>query len=125
MLQTGAEVSSRPAPPLIAHLMVAMSTDEAAVLVAVRQRVQWYARVEGYARAFVRAGFAGAVEGDERTLDALAQTLVISGNEGTVRNRIQELLEGGLDELMLQLVPVASEASERERLLHLVGSLKA
>lgn len=124
-LQAGAERRSRPVPPLIAHLMVAISTDEAAVLTAVRQRVQVYAKVSGYARAFVRAGFARAVEGDERELEALARALVISGDENTVRQRIQELLESGLDELMLQLVPVASEASEREQLLHLVGSLKA
>jgi alkanesulfonate monooxygenase SsuD/methylene tetrahydromethanopterin reductase-like flavin-dependent oxidoreductase (luciferase family) len=123
-LQAGAEERGRPAPPLIAHLMVAMSTDEAAVLAAVRQRVQVYARVSGYARAFVRAGFAGVVEGDEKALDALARALVISGDESTVRQRIQELLESGLDELMLQLVPVSSEANEREQLLHLVGSLK-
>ncbi|GHO67991.1 LLM class F420-dependent oxidoreductase [Ktedonobacter sp. SOSP1-52] len=122
-LQAGAERRSRAVPPLIAHLMVAMSTDEAAALAAVRQRVQVYARVSGYARAFVRAGFARAVEGDEKTLDALARALVISGDESTVRQRIQELVEEGLDELMLQLVPVASEASERDQLLHLVGSL--
>ncbi|GHO98028.1 LLM class F420-dependent oxidoreductase [Reticulibacter mediterranei] len=124
-LQVGAEIRSRPVPPLVAHLMVAMSTDEAAVLAAVRQRVQVYARVSGYARAFVRAGFAEAVEGDEKALDALARALVISGDESTVRQRIQELVEQGLDELMLQLVPVTSETSERERLFHLVGSLKA
>ncbi|GHO76543.1 LLM class F420-dependent oxidoreductase [Ktedonobacter sp. SOSP1-85] len=124
-LQAGAERYLRAVPPLIAHLMVAMSTDEAATLAAVRQRVQVYARVSGYARAFVRAGFARAVEGDEKALDALARALVISGDESAVSQRIQELLEGGLDELMLQLVPITSEASERDQLLHLVGSLKA
>jgi alkanesulfonate monooxygenase SsuD/methylene tetrahydromethanopterin reductase-like flavin-dependent oxidoreductase (luciferase family) len=124
-LRAGAEERSRSAPPVVAHLMVAMSTDEAAVLAATRPRVHIYARVEAYAHMFVRAGFAGVVEGDEAALDALARTVVISGDEETVRNRIQELLKSGLDELMLQLVPVASEASEREQLLHLVGSLKA
>ena len=35
----------------------------------------------------------------------------------------QELLASGLDELMLQLVPIADEESERKQLIHLVGSL--
>ena len=124
-LRAGAEERSRSAPPVVAHLMVAMSADEAVVLAATRPRVQIYAQVEAYARMFVRAGFAGAVEGNEAELDALTRTVVISGDEGTVRNRIQELLESGLDELMLQLVPITDEASEREQLLHLVGSLNA
>jgi hypothetical protein len=37
--------------------------------------------------------------------------------------RLKELLASGLDELMLQLVPVVDTASEQEQLLHLVGSL--
>jgi alkanesulfonate monooxygenase SsuD/methylene tetrahydromethanopterin reductase-like flavin-dependent oxidoreductase (luciferase family) len=122
-LRAGAEGRSRSAPPIVAHLMVAMSADEAVVLGATRPRVQVYARVEAYARMFVRAGFAGAVEGDEARLDALARTLVISGDEATVRNRLESLLTSGLDELMLQLVPLVDEASEREQLFRLVGSL--
>jgi len=86
-------------------------------------RVQVYARVEAYARMFVRAGFSGAVEGDEARQDALARTLVINGDEATVRNRLEALLTSGLDELMLQLVPLVDEASEREQLFRLVGSL--
>lgn len=41
---------------------------------------------------------------DEARRDALAQTLVISGDEATVRNRLEALLTTDLDELMLQLV---------------------
>jgi alkanesulfonate monooxygenase SsuD/methylene tetrahydromethanopterin reductase-like flavin-dependent oxidoreductase (luciferase family) len=122
-LRAGAEAWHRPAPPLVAHMLVAMSTDEAAVQAATRQRVVQYAAVAFYARMFAQAGFPQAVEGNEAELDALAQTLLISGDEATVRNRIQELLESGLDELMLQLVPVADEANERKRLLQMIGSL--
>ncbi len=76
-----------------------------------------------YARMFAQAGFPGVVDGNEAEIDALARTLVVSGNEATVSNRLKELLASGLHELLLQLVPVTSEASEREQLLHLVGSL--
>jgi alkanesulfonate monooxygenase SsuD/methylene tetrahydromethanopterin reductase-like flavin-dependent oxidoreductase (luciferase family) len=56
-------------------------------------------------------------------LNALARTLVISGNEATVRDRVQELLANGLDELLLLAIPIADEAMERKQLLHLIGSL--
>jgi alkanesulfonate monooxygenase SsuD/methylene tetrahydromethanopterin reductase-like flavin-dependent oxidoreductase (luciferase family) len=124
-LRAGAEARNRPVPPIIAALPVVLSTDEAAVLAAVRPSVQMMTQVGPYAQMFVQAGFAGAVDGDEAALDALTQSLVISGDEATVRNRVQELLASGLDELVLGLVPVADEARERKQLLHLIGSLEA
>jgi F420-dependent oxidoreductase-like protein len=122
-LRAGAEARQRPAPPVIAHVLVALSTDGAAVLAAARQWPQMYARAEAYARVFAQAGFAGAVDGNEAELDALTRTLVISGDEMTIRNTIQELLANGLDELQLQLVPIADETRERQQLLQLIGSL--
>ena len=122
-LRAGAEGGSRPAPPIVACLPVALSTDEAAVLVAVRQLIQQPAQTSTYARMFAQAGWASAVNGDEAELNALARTLVISGNEATVRDRVQELLANGLDELLLLAIPIADEATERKQLLHLIGSL--
>jgi hypothetical protein len=72
---------------------------------------------------FALAGWASAVDGDETALHALAQTLVISGNETTVRDRVQELLTSGLDELLLLAIPIVDEAMERKQLLHLISSL--
>src|SRR5713101_3175059 len=122
-LRAGAEGRSRPAPPIVACLPVALSTDEAAVLVAVHQLIQQLAQTSTYARMFAQAGWASAVNGDEAELNALARTLVISGNEATVRDRVQELLANGLDELLLLAIPIADEATERKQLLHLIGSL--
>ena len=122
-MRAGAEARSRPVPPLIAHVQVALSTDETAVIATMRQWVQGAALSRPYARMFAQAGFPRVVDGNEAEIDALARTLVVSGNEATVRDRLKELLASGLHELLLQLVPVTSEASEREQLLHLVGSL--
>jgi alkanesulfonate monooxygenase SsuD/methylene tetrahydromethanopterin reductase-like flavin-dependent oxidoreductase (luciferase family) len=122
-LQAGAEERSRPAPPIVACLPVAVSQDEAAVSVAVRQLIQQLVQASTHARMFAQAGWASAVHGDEAELHALAQTLVISGNEATVRDRVQELLANGLDELLLLAMPIADEAMERKHLLHLIGSL--
>jgi alkanesulfonate monooxygenase SsuD/methylene tetrahydromethanopterin reductase-like flavin-dependent oxidoreductase (luciferase family) len=122
-LQAGAEERSRPAPPIIACLPVAISQDEAAVLMAVRQLIQQLAQTSTYARMFTQAGWASAMNGDEAELNALARTLVISGNEATVRDRIQELLASGLDELLLLTIPITDEPMERKQMLHLIGSL--
>lgn len=123
-LRAGAEASLRPAPPIVAHMLVALCTDEAAVQeVTRRQWVQQALRFEVFTRMFAEAGFSKAVDGEDRDLDALARTLVISGNEATVRSRVQELCASGLDELMLTLVPMADEARERTQLFRLIGSL--
>lgn len=74
---------------------------------------------------FAQAGFAGVEDGDEEKLDAVARTVVVSGDEATVRNQVEELLGSGLDELMLTLVPIADRARERKHLFHLIGSLQA
>ncbi|HET8840500.1 MAG TPA: LLM class flavin-dependent oxidoreductase [Ktedonobacteraceae bacterium] len=122
-LRAGAEEKSRPVPPVIACLPVALSTDEAAVNRAVRQLIQQLTRANAHARMFAQAGWASAAHGDEAALQKLAQTLVISGDEAMVRNRVHELLASGLDELLLLAIPIADEARERKHLLELIGSL--
>lgn len=122
-LRTGAKARQRPVPPLIAHVPVALSTDEPAVMAPMHQWMQGAALAGAYARMFAHAGFPGVVDGDQEEIDALARTLIVSGDRATVRNRLQELLTSGLDELMLQLVPIVDETSEREQLFRLVGSL--
>lgn len=77
------------------------------MLVAVRRLLAW----------------ASAMNGDEAELNALARILVISGTEAMVRDRVQELLASGVDELMLLAIPIVDEAMERRQLLHVIGSL--
>jgi hypothetical protein len=100
-----------------------LSTDEQAVLEARRKGIQKALPTGPYARMFALAGFAEALNGNEQALDALAQALVISGDEANLRSKIKELIDSGLDELMLQLLPIVDEDVERKRLFQLVGSL--
>ena len=123
VLQAAAREKSRPAPPIIAGLPVALNTDKTAVLVAVRQLIQQLIQAGPHAHMLTLAGWENAVNGDEAALTALARELVISGNEATVRDRVQELLDGGLNELLLIALPIEDEAKERKQLLHLIGSL--
>jgi F420-dependent oxidoreductase-like protein len=117
-LRAGA-AAGRPAPPLVAHVPVALGTDRAAVLAAARPVLQGYGRLPFYAGMFADAGF--PVEPGGRLSDALLDDLVVSGDDQTIADRLRALLAAGLDELMVMLVPVADEAAEAARLMRLVG----
>ncbi|MBO0794920.1 MAG: LLM class flavin-dependent oxidoreductase, partial [Ktedonobacteraceae bacterium] len=112
-----------PVPPIIAHVRVALSTDEEKVRAKMRQGIQFAARFRSFTRMWAAAGFQRAADGNEEEIDALVRTLVVSGSEETIRHRLKELLASGLDELMLQLVPIVDEERERKQLIHLVSSL--
>ena len=120
-LRAGAQAQHHPAPPLVAHIPLAMSTDEAAVQAAVKSRISFYTKAPFYLHMFAAAGF--PIDADGTGVDALAKALVIAGNEAQVEKRLRELLASSLDELMLMLVPVADEVREREQLLQVIGSL--
>ena len=120
-LRAGAQARNRPAPPLVAHIMVAMSTDEVAVQAAAARRISFYTKAPFYLHMFAAAGF--PIGEDGAGVDALVKALVVAGNEAQVETRLRELLVSGLDELMLMLVPVADEASEREQLIRVIARL--
>lgn len=119
-LRSAAQASGRPAPPLVAHTWVALSDDREAVIQAARQALAGYARLPFYAQMFAAAGYpvaAGAVS------DALIEQLVVRGDEAAVAQRLHELLDAGLDELLLTVLPLGDIASARSRLFQLVGQL--
>ena len=120
-LRAGAEEQHRPAPPLVAHIPVAMSTDKAAVQAAATQRFSSYTRAPFYMHMFALAGF--PVGEDGTGVDALVKELVVAGDQAQVERRVRELLASGLDELLLMLIPVADEAREREQLVQVIASL--
>jgi len=120
-LRAGAQAQHRPAPPLVAHIPVAMSIDEEAVLAAAMPRISFYTKAPFYASMFAAAGFPIAADGSGT--DALVKALVIAGNEAQVEKRLRELIASGLDELLLMMVPVADEARERELLTRVIASL--
>ena len=120
-LQSGAKAQQRPVPPLVAHISVALSQDHAAVQQATQKPLSFYTQLPFYAHMFAEAGY--PVGSDGKGLDRLVDGLVIHGDESTVTQRLQELLQSGLDELLVMLIPVANENEERTRLMKLIGSL--
>ncbi len=120
-LRAGAQAQHRPVPALVAHIPVAMSTDEAAVEAAAMPRILFYTQAPFYVHMFEEAGF--PITADGSGIAALVKALVLAGTEAQVKKRVRELIASGLDELLLMLVPVADEAREREQLLQVIGSL--
>ncbi len=120
-LRAGAESQQRPAPPLVAHVVVALNTDEAAVQAQAHQFFLRYSKLPFYAHMFEEAGLPVA---GESGLDALAKALVISGDQATLRRRLAELLASGLDELMVHPLPPTNEGKERKQLLQLLAAIE-
>jgi F420-dependent oxidoreductase-like protein len=119
---SAAAVGRSAAPPLVAHISVALSEDRGSVLAAGHQMLDFYAKLPFYAKIFADAGFPRT--SDQTSVpDALVDSLVISGNEATVAARFTELLAAGLDELNVALVPVTDAGDEQSRLMHLIGKL--
>jgi hypothetical protein len=72
---------------------------------------------------FSNEGF--QIASDQIITVALVDTLLISGNDATVFARLRELVEAGLCELLVTLVPLSEMAEDEQqaRLMHLMGQL--
>ncbi|HET8840212.1 MAG TPA: LLM class flavin-dependent oxidoreductase [Ktedonobacteraceae bacterium] len=120
-LQAGAAEQGRPVPPLVAHVVVALSTDEAAVHTQACQFLLRYSKLPFYAQMFASAGLPVAADGTG--LEELARVLVISGDEARLRQRLGELLAQGLSELMIHPLPMTNTGKERSQLLQVLANL--
>jgi F420-dependent oxidoreductase-like protein len=120
-LRTSAAAVGRSVPPMVAHVLVALSEDRNSILSAGHQLLDFYAKVPFYANMFSNAGFQPT--SDQTVPDSLVDNLVISGNEDIVAARFTELLATGLDELMVSLVSIKDAVNEMRQLMHLIGQL--
>ena len=87
---------------------------------AAKRALEVYGRLPFYASMFAAAGY--PVE-DGVVSDALVDQLVVQGDGSTVTRRLTELLDSGLDELLLTLVPAGDVAAAQSRLFQLTGRL--
>jgi F420-dependent oxidoreductase-like protein len=122
-LRKGAAMAGRSAspPPLVAHVLVALTTDRNLAMAPGHQFMDIYATLPFYVKMFTSAGFPTTL--GSAMPDTLVDNLVISGNEDTVTARFSELLASGLDELMVNLLPIKDTDDEQLRLMHSVAEL--
>jgi F420-dependent oxidoreductase-like protein len=120
-LRAAAQKEGRPVPPLVTHVLVAMSDDQADVLKATRAQIQSYGKLPFYSSMFADAGY--PVEKDGTMSDELIKNLVIFGSAPAITQRLHELLASGLDELLVLSIPVQQAARELDQLMHLIGRM--
>lgn len=121
-LRAGASKTGRPVPPLVAHIPVALSQHRQAVLSAARRQISRYGHLPFYAGMFADAGF--PVSPDGTMSDALIDSLVVSGDEAAIADRLTDLLAMGLDELLIMPILVADPAADEPyQLARLIGQL--
>ena len=81
-----------------------------------------YTKLLFYVQMFSDAGF--PITAGQKIPDSLIDSLIISGDEKTVAVKLNELLTAtGLDELMVNFVPIKDAKDEFTRLTHLIGKL--
>jgi F420-dependent oxidoreductase-like protein len=119
-LRVGAASAGRQIPPLVAHIWVALSDDKEAVVTTAKQTLAGSGRLPFYANMFAAAGY--PLEGGVVS-DALVEQLVVHGAEDTVAQRLTELLDSGLDELLLTVVPAGDVVVAQMRLFQLIARL--
>jgi F420-dependent oxidoreductase-like protein len=123
-LHASASAVGRAAPPLVAHVPVALTEDRDSVLAAGHQMLDFYATIPFYANMFKNTGL-NPTSDQQALSDGFVERLVVWGDEATVAVRFTELLDAGLDELMVSLVPTTAGVGDDEqaRLAHLIGRL--
>jgi alkanesulfonate monooxygenase SsuD/methylene tetrahydromethanopterin reductase-like flavin-dependent oxidoreductase (luciferase family) len=122
-IRDGAAAKGRPAPPLIAHVPVAVSEDVEAVRKAAARQIGFYPRVPFYSQMFQDAGFPEAREGQlsGRMVDAL----VIHGSAEEVKERLRQVPAFGASELLAMPILVAGDEQALPRTLAVLGELAA
>lgn len=120
-LRTGAALSGRPRPPVVAHIPVALTTDRATALQVGRQTISFNASLPNYRNMFIAAGF--SQQEITTVSDSFVEKLLVFGDESKIKERILEILSTEIDELTIVLLPVSDPGEEQNRLARLIGQL--
>ncbi len=116
----GARKAGRAAPPLVAHVPVAVTSDRGVARNLARERLGNYSRTPFYLAMFTQAGFADASEGYS---DALLDDLVVSGTEDEVAERLRGYLDAGIGQVLAQpVVDPSDSAGSIERAFRAVAA---
>jgi alkanesulfonate monooxygenase SsuD/methylene tetrahydromethanopterin reductase-like flavin-dependent oxidoreductase (luciferase family) len=120
-MQRGAQRAGRATPPLVAHIPVAFGTERSEVRERARAQFGGYAGLPFYAKMFAASGYPLGPDGAYS--DALLDHLVVSGDDAAVAAQLRDLLDQGLDELLVMLVHGEDQRAEEQRLMRLIGRL--
>jgi F420-dependent oxidoreductase-like protein len=117
-LAKGAAEAGRDAPPLIAHVPVAITTDRDRAMDAAGGELAYYGALPYYQRMFEAAGLPPAENG--RTPKAVIDEIVVSGSADGIRQRLDAILAEGIGEVLLHPVAIEDAASELRELAKVI-----
>ena len=122
-MKAGAEQKGRQVPPLVAHVPLSVHDNRDQVRAEARQHLSNYPRLPFYARMFAAAGFPEANESAAWS-DRMVDAVVVSGTEDQVAERLRELFEWGVGEVIAHVVTVGEdEQGSWERAVDLLANV--
>jgi F420-dependent oxidoreductase-like protein len=120
LLAGAAKRGAGASPRLVGHAFGLVSDDEPAVKQLGRERLTGYTRLAFYQEMFAAAGHPEARNGV--LSDDLVEDLVLAGSEEKVSRGIRRFLDGGVDELIITLLPTgANLEASIDRTFRLLG----
>jgi F420-dependent oxidoreductase-like protein len=120
-LKASATAAGRPQPVVVANVIVALTGDRSVALEAGRKALAFQTSLPNYRNMFAAAGF--SAQEMDTIADSLIESMLVFGDESKIKDRLQELLAAGIDELNIGPVVIADAAQERSHLARLIGSL--
>lgn len=118
-LREGAEAAGRQAPPLIAHVPVAVTTDRGRALEAASSELAYYGALPFYQKMFETARVPASA--NKRTSPEAIDALTVSGTPDQIRNRFERILGEGIGEVLLHPVWINDADIERRELARILG----
>jgi alkanesulfonate monooxygenase SsuD/methylene tetrahydromethanopterin reductase-like flavin-dependent oxidoreductase (luciferase family) len=108
-------------PPLVAHVSVSLETDRVKVRESARRELGMYAGAPFYQNMFADAGY--PLGPDLAYSDDLLDHLILAGDEDALGEQLVQILDSGIDEVLVMLIPGQDQQAEEQRLLRLLGSI--
>ena len=120
-MERGAAAAGRERPSLVAHISVAFAGSREEAFEASRNELALYSRMPFYQRMFATAGY--PLGANNEYSDDLLDQLVLTGDEDSVGERLDQLLDSGFDHLLVMPIPVSDRIGEEQRLIELLSRL--
>jgi alkanesulfonate monooxygenase SsuD/methylene tetrahydromethanopterin reductase-like flavin-dependent oxidoreductase (luciferase family) len=121
-MQEGAADAGRPVPPLIGQVPVVINKDFDQVRNAIFDALRMALSVPtAYTRVWAMAGF--ELNADGLPSDEFIHEMVAWGDSRAIADRIDELHQAGIDEIMVDVHSVSDPVTEETAVINLIGEL--
>ena len=107
--------------PLVVHAAVCVTEDVDAAKQGVKDQLGYFPHIPFYARMFAAAGFPNSEQSG--WTDEMLDSLLLSGDESTVADRIRAIFDWGADEVLASVITIGNADESRLRTLRLLAEV--